>query len=391
MALSARYANAKHYNAYTSGGGTSSNTPPRKNRSATANNSLSKNTNAPSDKNTKKSHTAIIPAAGAGGGATNTSPPDTHTTQAQLTHKLSQYTRGSDRRQVLRSLADPALLPRIHPLKAVWVEDIAAAEREAAMERALLNGVKFLQVKHVPNFDETRDDQPPIDSYFLQTLREICGHMCDMDGVDADPMALYGGLLLRLARTISERDALETVTRWCCGKGELVVLPLQRRHHGPIVDDKKKRMERINSISGSTNKSATTTTQQQQHLPAVPIPIDVELYVESGNVHAKVTLSHELGVYKRTDLENQGFQRNLSAWSALVLSHRDAVMQSSSWKKISQIQYDIVRSSKFSNARPWVFVTADVVERINFGTGSSVRMLHLNLPGDKNSGYVKKW
>ena len=47
-----------------------------------------------------------------------------------------------------------------------------------------------------------------MDSYFLQTLREICGHMCDMDGVfDVDPMALYGGLLLRLSRSVSEKDA----------------------------------------------------------------------------------------------------------------------------------------------------------------------------------------
>ena len=42
---------------------------------------------------------------------------------------------------------DPQQLPRMHTLKSVWVEDIAAAEREAARERAALNGVKFLQVK----------------------------------------------------------------------------------------------------------------------------------------------------------------------------------------------------------------------------------------------------
>ena len=66
-----------------------------------------------------------------------------------LTNKLSQYTRGSDRRQVLRTLNDIKLLPKMHVLKNVWVEDIAAAEREAAGERASLNGVKFLQVKRI--------------------------------------------------------------------------------------------------------------------------------------------------------------------------------------------------------------------------------------------------
>ena len=44
---------------------------------------------------------------------------------------------------------DPQQLPRMHTLKSVWVEDIAAAEREAAGERAALNGVKFLQVRRI--------------------------------------------------------------------------------------------------------------------------------------------------------------------------------------------------------------------------------------------------
>ena len=38
------------------------------------------------------------------------------------------------------------------------------------------------------HIDKSIDDKKPVDSYFLQTLREICGHMCDMDGVDGvDP------------------------------------------------------------------------------------------------------------------------------------------------------------------------------------------------------------
>jgi len=248
-------------------------------------------------------------------------------------------------------------MPRMHSLKSVWVEDIAAAEREAAGERAILNGVKFLQVKGTVH-DEIMDNSKPVDSYFLQTLREICGHMCDMDGVDADPMALYGGLLLRLSRSISEQDALEIVTQWSCGKGELVVLPLKRRHH-----DRSSRLA---------------------------APIDLELYVESGNVHAKVTMRHELGLYRRKDLETQGLKKELSAWNALILAQQTPSMQSSSAKKLSQIQYEALACPKFTNnLRPWIFIDADVVERINFGTGSSVRILHVSVPEDKNSGYVK--
>jgi len=254
----------------------------------------------------------------------------------------------------------------MHELKSVWVEDIAAAEREAAGERASLNGVKFLQVKNDNTDDETRDDNKQtnktVDSYFLQTLREICGHMSDMDGVRADPMALYGGLLLRLSRSVSERDALEIVTQWTCGKGELVLLPLKKRHHGNGTDKGSK----------------------------LPVPIDVELFVESGNVHSKVTMRHELGLFKRSDLESNGLSAELSPWSASILAQQNESMKALAVKQLAQIQYEILESPSFANLKPWVYVDGDVVERINFGTGSSVRMLHLSLPEDKNSGYIKK-
>ena len=202
-----------------------------------------------------------------------------------------------------------------------------------------------------------------------------------MDGVDTDPMALYGGLLLRLSRSVSERDALEVVTHWSRGKGELVVLPLKRRHHH-------------------------NTQQQQQHssssstISRLATPLDLELYVESGNVHAKVSMHHEFGLHLRTNLESNGLKKELSTWNTLIMSMEAAAKstttaaqqsQSSTLKKMSQIQYESLSSAKFTNPKPWIFVDADVVERINFGTGSSVRTLHVNLPEDKNSGYVKKW
>lgn len=185
--------------------------------------------------------------------------------------------------------------------------------------------------------------------------------MCDMDGVDADPMALYGGLLLRLSRSVSERDALEVVTQWTCGKGELVVLPLRRRHH-------------------------------DRSFPRLAVPIDLELYVESGNVHAKVTMKHELGIYRRTDLESHGLGGEMGPWTGLVLDQASDLSRAGEYTEgLRQIQYAALTSPDFTATKPWAFVDAAVVERINFGTGSSVRMLHVNVPEDKNSGYVKKW
>ncbi|KAL3815961.1 hypothetical protein ACHAXA_003582 [Cyclostephanos tholiformis] len=313
-----------------------------------------------------------------------------HRAQA-LSSRLSQYTRGSDRRQVLRTLLDVEYLPRMHELGGVsGVDDIAAAEREAAAERASLNGVNFMQVR------DHCHRGGPVDSYFLQTVREVCGHMCDMDGVDADPMALYGGLLLRLCRSASERDALETMTSWTsCRTGELVMLPLGRRHHKP----------------DSTAPLAE--------------PAGLEMYVEGGNVHAKVTMRHELGLYRRTDLESgengKAIAEALRPWNGLVemaqrerlLLHRPGATTSSQKKKkkkgggnnaseedsaarrLTNIQYAALSLTRFSSGhksflRPWVYINVDVVERINFGTGSSVRILHVGIPEDKNRGYVLK-
>ena len=202
------------------------------------------------------------------------------------------------------------------------------------------------------------DPNQPMDSYFLQTLREICGHMCDMDGVYADPMALYGGLLLRLSRSTSERDALEIVTQWLGGK-ELVVLPLKRKHHLPEY---------------SVDQNANVKLSE---------PVDVELYVEGGNVHSKVTMSHEFGLYRKADLESHGLSTQLQEWENLV--SRSEVTAD----ELKAIQYSILDSPRFlGTLKPWVFVDAEVVERVNFGSGDSVRLLYVSVPERKNSGYA---
>lgn len=143
-----RYANPKHFNAYTGGaldapadeiGGGSG---------------IGGNSNGNSAADGKHKNKVDSPDATATGGAA-IDPIDAER-HAEATRRLSQYTRGSDRRQVLRTLGDPKLMPRAVRLRSVWMEDIAAAEREAAAERAALNGVKFLQVpKHTNGEGET--------------------------------------------------------------------------------------------------------------------------------------------------------------------------------------------------------------------------------------------
>ena len=393
-----------------------------------------------------------------------------HNKLSSLFTKLAKYTRGSDRRQVLRTLHDSTLYPKLHTLRGVeGIEDIAAAEREVASERAVLNGVKFLQVRAgIASSTARAATTMPVDSYFLQTVREVCGHMCDMDGVTADPMALYGGLLLRLCRSASECDALETLTRWtCCTSGELVLLPIVRRHHTHHLRHATTAAAVANTTTNDVSTSSTVVTAPLQP-PPLAEPLELELYVEGGNVHAKVSMKHEFGLYRRTDLEsnNNGIAtaagtttttdtgKNITTttatlipWNQLIVlaqqeglealvrqQQQQAQQYNNQPKKnktrsnnkaatnsrndlmpatheLSAIQYTIlaqllrqqqqqIQAGQYhhhhqthkvaGNIKPWVYIDATVVERINFGTGSSVRVLHVAVPEDKNSGYVKK-
>ena len=195
-----------------------------------------------------------------------------------------------------------------------------------------------------------------MDSYFLKSLREISGHICGMEGVHADPMALYGGLLLRLSRSTAERDALEIVTRWLGGK-ELVVLPLKRKHH----------LSEYN-----VDQSASVKMSE---------PVDVELYVENNNVHSKVTTAHEFGLYRRADLESHGLSTQLKGWEELLNNRNELTIE-----EVKKVQYSILDSPSFvGTLKPWIFVDADVVERVNFGSGASVRVLYISISEKKNS------
>ena len=79
---SVQYTNPKHFNAYIGSG-----TPSREKGNKAAN---------PNDSANSENASEVI----------------SNARLLQLTQKLSQYTRGSDRRQVLRSLMDTQLMPR---------------------------------------------------------------------------------------------------------------------------------------------------------------------------------------------------------------------------------------------------------------------------------------
>mmetsp|Transcript_6104 Transcript_6104/g.9501 ORF Transcript_6104/g.9501 Transcript_6104/m.9501 type:complete len:337 (-) Transcript_6104:93-1103(-) len=336
MSASVSYSNPKHFNAYTGNQGSSVKSLAAKIKGGNT-----------TSKSISNSSVAVATIAPTGGHQPFTLP--------VLHQKLTQYTRGSDRRQLLRLLTNPKEFPSSHVMKNVFVEDIAMAEREAAYERGALNGVKFMKVKDPTPSGEKKNNNEPMDSYFLQTLREICGHMCEMDGVigSIDPMALYGGLLLRLCRSTSEKDALEEMTP-LLARDELIVLPLKRRHHTPA------------GKTGGESKMAP--------------PIDVELFVEAGDVHAKVTMIHEFGLFRKSDLIARGVnEHRLSEWSKLL----------SKGKPLSSNQHKLLHDAAFTNMKPWVFLDVDVIERINFGSGNNVRFLSVRVPDEKNSGYVR--
>ena len=77
----------------------------------------------------------------------------------------------------------------------------------------------------------------------------------------------------------------------------------------------------------------------------------------------------------------------LEELSSPSASNKKALKSASEMRRV---QYLLVKSDKIK-IKPWVFVDAEVVEMINFGSGKSVRTLHLSVPNAKNTGgYIMK-
>ena len=205
----------------------------------------------------------------------------------KMRSSLSKYARNNDRRMVLRCMRNVKYLACI-PLEPVQPDDASlhSLEAELSKEYIALNGISFHSNKD-----------------FLTVLHELCLKLCEMDGVTVNPRYLYEQLVIRMARSTAAADShfkLNSVL----GSPDIIIMP---------VPMKKK-----------------------------PAPIELNLFVHKGNVHAQVSTTNSCGLFRKADVKPLEPSKN--------------------------------------GGRPWIAITAVVDERVNFSNGEAVRHLRVKLP-----------
>jgi len=206
---------------------------------------------------------------------------------AKMRGCLSKYAKTNDRRQVLRSMREVKFLACL-PLDPVQPDEASlySLEAELCQDSILMNGIAFHSNKD-----------------FLTVCHELCLKLCEMDGVTVNPRFLYEQLVIRMARSTAAADShfkLNSVM----GSPDIIIMPVP--------------------------------------LKKTPTPIELNLFVHKGNVHAQVSTTNNCGLFRKADVKPLEPSKN--------------------------------------GGRPWISLTAVVDERINFSNGESVRHLRVKVP-----------
>jgi hypothetical protein len=215
---------------------------------------------------------------------------------AKMQGSLSRYARNNDRRMVLRCLKDTKKYLGCIPMEPVDEGSKAGGanfrqlEEELLHESIVLNGVAF---------HSTKD--------FVRTLQELCLKLCDEPGVTINPSMLYERIVIHAAPTTSQADSFFTLNT-VVGTSDLMLMPVEIPQH----------------------KSTR--------------PIEINIFVADGSVHATMRSLVGYGLFRRTDVKPND-----------------------------------IKTGKMTG-RPWVILHATVDERVNFSTTRGVRNMSVKLP-----------
>jgi hypothetical protein len=202
-----------------------------------------------------------------------------------LKANLSRYSKVNDRTKVLQTLKSSSYLRSITldsaPTSPSSQEQWQKLEDDVCRSSIVLNGVSL--------------------GTFHGQVRVILLELCTKltKGLKISPQSLYQALIVRLAPTTSQADSYF----------------------------------QLNAILGSQDLILQAPRQQLRSAP----PTDLVLYESNRQIHAILTVYHDYGLFRKSDI---------------------------------------------TSGKPWVFMTAIVHERINLSTGASVRTCSVHVPED---------
>ncbi len=116
----------------------------------------------------------------------------------ELQEALAQHTKMGDPKKLAATLQDAKFLNGV-PLDPISSTKVKAAERQAASDNAVINGVKT--VADSKNFGT------------LRLLRDLSFQLCQINDLDLSPDKVYEALVLRMSRTLASADAYSKLKR----------------------------------------------------------------------------------------------------------------------------------------------------------------------------------
>ena len=205
----------------------------------------------------------------------------------KMRSSLSKYAKTNDRRMVLRSMREVKFLACL-PLEPVQPDEASlhSLEAELCQDSIVLNSIAFHSNKE-----------------FLTVLHELCLKLCEMDGVTVNPRFLYEQLVIRMARSTAAADSHFKLNA-VMGSPDLIIMPVAMKK--------------------------------------TPTPIELNLFVNKGTVHAQVSTANNCGLFRKADVKPLEPAKN--------------------------------------SGRPWISLSTVVEERVNFSNGESVRHLRVKVP-----------
>lgn len=204
--------------------------------------------------------------------------------------------------------------------------DLQSAEAETMTKRIKMNSVTFYATSSPPNNASNTENRPS--SPFLDGLSNLCETLC------ATSTSGSGGAGIgSISEDHAASSTLDSHTLY-----ESIVKRISQKH--TAADSYFK----LNSIMGSAElllmaiKGSSFSDTSSKVVPACPIEID--LYVEGGNIHANIDTTECYGLFRKADVKTFN-----------------------------------PASPRAAHNKPWIIIAATIHEMVSFSNGESVRSL----------------
>lgn len=246
----------------------------------------------------------------------------------KLQANVTRYTRANDRRMVLRSLKDAEFLSQMTLGTPILPPDICLSELEQELleETVVLNDFSFKPSSSVERKDTFTN--AGMNSGCLVILKGLTEGLCGVDTnggeYSLDGKAVYEKLVARMARTSASVDIVDLLHA-LMGSPDLTVKHIASSQNSKTTATAPGIAIAKSSSYGSSNSDSTVEDKS----------IRVHVYEANGNIHMKLDMMLEFGLFRKSDT---------------------------------------------NMTRPWITLKTFLHERVNLSSGANYRVIDVKTP-----------